>query len=85
MLTRNWDVTGALLSCAAMLALSAGCSSSSRGPEGMTASRPDAPIVAAQHETRDPVRVATYDADRTAETAEPRSTMRTPIAMAKGI
>lgn len=76
MLTRMSRITGALLPCGAMLAITAGCSSSMSRSEHMADSRRDTPSAAERHETRDPDRGNASDFSRTSETAEPRSPMR---------
>jgi hypothetical protein len=60
-----------------MLAVSGGCSSSSRGPEPITESRRETPVVAAEAETRDQDRGYAINGDRTAETSMNRSDGKT--------
>jgi len=62
----------ALLPCAAMLALSMGCSSSSRGRERASASPREAPTLTAQRETRDQGRRYETSGERTTAAADPR-------------
>jgi len=73
MLTRSWKIAGALLPCAAMLGPSVGCSSSTSGPARMTESRREVPVVVARYETREVDTRDAYRVDRTAATAESRS------------
>lgn len=75
MLTRSWKCTGALLPFAAILAVSAGCSSTNRESRGVADSRQDDQAVATRHESREFYRANERDG-RDVQVAD-TSTLRT--------
>lgn len=77
MLTRSFRISGALLPCGAMLALTAGCSSTLSNNEGVSASGRNEPSTADRHE----VHKSTDSFNGTPRTAEPRTPIRADSSM----